>query len=105
MCQNCWIEEGSHSIINERTKKGSDLISAIYNTEDGGAGGYAHIVVDDENLEDYHIESCLNEINNPSFELCKETKEACLECLLYLKSLSIEERWSSIALSNGYIEK
>jgi hypothetical protein len=61
MCKTCWEEDGAYSIINERTKKGAELIEALYISEDGGVGGYAHIVVDDWNLEDGNIDSCLIE--------------------------------------------
>lgn len=100
MCETCWSERGSHKIVSEKTTKAAELIQAIYDSEDGGAGGYAHIVVDDWNLEDESIDFSLNAINEG--DLAAETGHACLECLTFLKGLTWEERVSAMAIQNGY---
>lgn len=101
MCETCWTNNGGHNIINERTIKAAELIQAIYDSEDGGAGGYAHIVVDDWNLEDDSINFSINAINEG--DLAEETGRACLECLTYLKGLTWEERVSALAIQNEYL--
>ncbi len=105
MCENCWIERGGHSIVNKRTIKGSNLIADLYATEDGGAGGYAHVVVDDDNLEDRSIDFCLESAEKNEFkdDICQETRKASIKCLSYLKKLSFEERSSALAIYNGFV--
>jgi len=50
MCKGCWEEAGSPAIINTKTRAVAKLIDDVYSYS--GAGGNAHIVVDDWNLED-----------------------------------------------------
>lgn len=99
MCNMCWESAGSPKIINERTQKAAELIEALYDTEQGGAGGYAHIVVDDFNIDDQSIDWCLRNMHG---NVCQETKDASIECLRYLRTLNEEERWSALAIHNGY---
>jgi hypothetical protein len=61
MCEQCYIDAGSPSIINEKTEHAARLIESIYDSPEGGVGGYAHIIVDDWNLDDDSIDFCLNE--------------------------------------------
>jgi hypothetical protein len=100
MCANCWTERGGHKIVNERTIKAAELIQTVYDSEDGEAGGYAHIVVDDWNLDDSDIDFCLNTKGS----LPEETATACVECLNFLKALSYEERVSAMAIHSGHIK-
>lgn len=102
MCKTCWEQEGSPSVINERTIKAAELINAIYESEDGGTGGYAHIVVDDWNLEDGSIDFSLNAISEG--DLAADTANACNECLTFLKTLTYEERCSALAINDGFIK-
>jgi hypothetical protein len=100
MCETCWTERGGHKIINEKTIKAAELIQAIYDSEDGGAGGYAHIVVDDWNLDDSSINFSLSAIKKG--DLSEDTGQACNECLTFMKGLSYEERVSAMGLQNEY---
>lgn len=102
MCETCWTERGGHQIVSEKTIKAAELIQAIYNSEDGGAGGYAHIVVDDWNLEDESIDFSLNAIKEGY--LAAETGQTCLECLTFMKGLTWEERVSAMAIHREYIK-
>jgi hypothetical protein len=101
MCETCWANRGGHAIVSETTIKAAELIQAIYDTEDGGAGGHAHIVVDDWGVDDSDIDFCLNNMNS---DLCEETNAACLQCLSFMKELSFEERASAMAIQRGYIK-
>jgi hypothetical protein len=100
MCRNCWVEAECPRIVTEKTLIGADLIQAIYDTDDGGAGGIAHIVVDDWNLDDNSINYCLKEKDSG---LCEETVKASIACLIYLKTLTHEERYSAMAIQSKYI--
>lgn len=104
MCENCYVEYGSPKIINENTIKASELIAKIYDCEMGGAGGFAHTVVDDWNLGDSNIDFCLNDAKtNVDADYPEETLNACVECLEFLKNLSLEERASALAIYDKFI--
>lgn len=104
MCINCYQENGSPSIINEKTLKAAKLINKIYEQDDCGAGGCAHIVTDDWNLSDSDIDYCLNDAQKKqSDSISEESTMLCIECLKYLKQLTLEERYSAMALHSGFI--
>lgn len=68
-----------------------DLIACLYDLDDGNCctGGLLHIVADDGNLEDHHIQFCLDECIKHS-----EREEAGLGKLICeeLLKLSMEQR-------------
>jgi hypothetical protein len=101
MCYQCWLKEGEYSIINKKTKEAARLISNIYKTDDGVCGGIAHIVVDDWNLGDNSIDFCLNDTDD--VDISKRCKNACIKGLKYLRELTIEERYSAMAIADGII--
>lgn len=100
MCLSCWHEHGAPAIVNERTKRAADLVCAIYDHPHAGAGGNAHCVVDDWNLRDSDIESVIRE---PPFiaESTFEQLQAEMRCMLALKALTLDERYSAMALADG----
>ena len=99
MCITCWKGAGSHKIINDATKYVAGLVDKVY--EFSGAGGNAHIVVDDMNLENSHIDFCLKEVKKDKNSL-KEKLSVEAECLTAMKELSIKERYSAMAIHEGY---
>lgn len=103
MCINCYEEAGRPQIVNERTIKAAALIDNVY--EYFGAGGYAHNVVDDWNLDDGNIDFCIDYANKdrPSDPEEEEGRQACLDCLNYMKDLSIDERYSAMAIHEKMI--
>lgn len=102
MCIGCYEDAGSPAIINEKTKKAAELIQAIYSHEYGCVGGTAHIVVDDWNLSDEDIDWCIEHSKTDDY-YCKELVKLCVDCLIYLKTLTLDERHSTMAISNGII--
>lgn len=103
MCYGCYEEAGKSAIVNEKTKKAAKLINDIYEQEDCGAGGYAHTVVDDWNLEDSNTDFCINAANVGEYDISEDGRLACLNCLNYLKELSIDERYSAMAIHSKFI--
>ena len=103
MCINCWIEVGSPSIVNEQIKETAELIKDLYNTDDGGAGGYGHIVFDDWNV--LSAEGCIPDAENAIYakNLCEETRLASLAALKSFIQLTEDERYSCLALIDGFI--
>ena len=59
---------------------------------DGGAGGYGHIVFDDCNTEDGHIDWCIKQAEEKRGILSEETRIASIEALKAFKPLTEEER-------------
>jgi len=103
MCYGCYEEAGKPAIVNERTKKAAELIEEVYEQYDCGTGGYAHIVVDDWNLDDSSIDFCINAANEGDYDISENGKQACLNCLNYLKELSEDERYSTMAINDKFL--
>ena len=76
------------------------LIQELYNTIDGGVGGYGHIVFDDGNIDTSNIIFCLrnayNKVHND--DICEETRLASISALEMFLLLNEDER--ELALSN-----
>ena len=99
MCISCWIEEGSHKIINDNVKQAAELIKKIYEHPEGSVGALAHIVVDDWNLDDRNINYCLERCTQEKIiSGTSEIIEFCENALKALKELKKEERHSALAL-------
>lgn len=104
MCYDCYEKNGKPTIVNKKTKKAAKLIGKIYEQDDCGAGGYAHIVVDDWNLDDNSIDSCIiDATKGESDYISKKGRNVCLNCLNYLKELSEEERYSAMAIHSNFL--
>ena len=70
------------------------LIKELYNTNDGGVGGYGHIVFDDGNIENGYIEWCIKEAKENKYkkDLSEETRVASIKALEYFLQLTENER-------------
>jgi hypothetical protein len=104
MCYGCYEEMGSPKIVNDATTLAARLIDRVYDFS--GAGGNAHVVLDDWNLEDNDIRWCLTEglAMGAAFGDSKEQmneERACLEALL---ALSKDERASAMAIYEGWLD-
>lgn len=102
MCNSCYIEAGSPSIVDESTIAAAKLVHEVYKYS--AVGGNAHIVVDDWNLEDSNIRWCLDEALRDNIheagprQLAAE--KAALEALL---ALDERRRYSAMAIHEGII--
>jgi hypothetical protein len=105
MCYTCWKIKGNPAVINEKTIQAAKLIDMIYENRDCVTGGYAHIVVHDWNLNDDNIQFCIDCATKREYNyIGEEGRQACLICLAFLKTLTEEERYSSMAICNGFID-
>jgi hypothetical protein len=103
MCIDCYKEAGSPRIINNLVIDASNLIKINLGIDP--LGGYAHIVIDDWNLEDEHIEYCIEAANKRSHSwVSEESRQASLLALSSLKALSEGERYTAMAITEGFIE-
>ncbi|MDQ3843457.1 MAG: hypothetical protein M3342_05515, partial [Bacteroidota bacterium] len=82
--------------------KAARLISAIFLYH--GIGGYAHYVVEHWRLENADIEECLQRATENKYHHCPQQVKAAVCALEALKALSVEERYSALALHYGYLQ-
>lgn len=104
MCGDCWKEYGNPKIVNPKTKEAVNLIRKVYDFS--CVGGGLHIVLDDWNLENHHLEFCRNYIeeNKDSQFSSIEQYEAEGRCLALFMEMTIDERASALALADGFFE-
>lgn len=97
MCMLCWVTYGRPQINNETTRQAAKAIHDVYQYDDSGGG--LHVILDDWNLEDEYMEryNGHDEIYKLATDFDKQLK-AEEYCLSLLKSMTIEERASSLAL-------
>lgn len=104
MCIDCYNDLGSPKEINERVKHAAELVNELYALEDGGVGGYGHVVFDDWNIEDESIDYCINEANKNTLGWSEETRQASIKALNAFRQLSIEERATALAIYEGHFK-
>lgn len=103
MCENCWIEEGSPKIYNERISRVVECVRRVYAIH--GAGGSLHAVLDDWNLSDGDIDWCekyaieAHDGYDPAYEV--DRYEAETDCIAALRAISEEERYAALAFDAG----
>jgi hypothetical protein len=100
MCHGCWGEYEDASIINDRVLAAVPLIGYVYDYH--GAGGTLHIVLDDWNIEDDHLDFCDGEIAKGGID--PDRLDAERECSAALRILSVQERASALAIHSGYFK-
>lgn len=82
------------------------LVKTLYEDMGEGAGGMLHIVLDDGNLEDDHIQWCIEYCNREE-NADKHDKEICLEIAHRMLGISMEQRklvyyqWNDIFCSEN----
>lgn len=91
MCRGCWEEEGSPAIVNDRTK----LVAGFLEV-DAAEFCCLHIVTDDFNIDDSHIDFCVEQAQ-------KEKHPTCEALALYFRDLSKDERGSALAIYEGFV--
>jgi len=77
---------------SNRIKETAELIKKLYDCDDGGVGGYGHIVFDDDNLEDGNIQWCIEEAKKGQYDYSEETRLASLKALESMLLLTEKER-------------
>lgn len=106
MCYSCFEEVNSPSIFNSKTKEAANLVNIVYNEEGCVVGGYGHIVFDDWNIEDKDVDFCIEAAKKGKYEFINDNgRKACLDALLFFKKLTIEERYSALAIASGFIKQ
>ena len=97
MCYGCWEEVGKPRITNDRVLFAVEKMREMYETH--LAGGGLHIVTDDWNCEDRHVQWCRKYMTS---EYKADASE--MACLVAFEALSEEERYSVLAVDSGFAE-
>jgi hypothetical protein len=101
MCYKCYKENGKPKVVSEQTRNAAALVAKVY--EASCVGGNLHIIVDDWNIQDSHIEFCKKAIEDNVHELTPTEQQVERECLAALRSLDIAGRASALALHDGFL--
>lgn len=96
MCFGCYEGYGKPKIINDRTKAALALVEKVY--EFSCAGGNLHCELDDWNLDDFKDFVPFDPDTSPE-QLAIER-----ECFDAFKAMSVEERASTLAMRDGFME-
>ena len=100
MCEGCWHKYGSPRADTPGMHAVQPLLRALYDRH--AAGGWAHIVTDDWNIEDEHIVWCLENAMPDGWPLDAWTLADPV--LHAMKALTMDERASALALFWGMWE-
>lgn len=79
-------------------KEAIELIEDLDNHEGCMGGGYCHIVTDDYNLLDSHIDSCLEDCKKNEWDIPEESRIFCIKVLNSLKKLQLIERHIALVI-------
>lgn len=106
MCEQCWKDAGSPRMNNSKVRAAAELISAVYEHHDCGGG--LHIILDDWNVENGHLEFCKGHLEDPKYQgnphdnVTTERLNAERSCLRALTHLTKDERLSALAIYYGF---
>ena len=90
-------------MVNSKYKEVIEAIDNLYSLYGGAAGGYGHIVFDDDNVEDHHIVWCIEEASKGVYnDLTEEVRRASLAALRLLLEVKEEDRQAVIDYRWGF---
>lgn len=101
MCYGRWQEVGAPPIINDSVKDAAEKIKVVYDIHE--AGGRLHAVLDDWNIEDEDISFTWNYLADPINRVDSNQHETEIACLRAFEILTLDERYSALALFNEFI--
>lgn len=96
MCYGCYEEAGKPRVVTPETAKAAGLISML------NEFGPLHIIVSDWNLEDDNIAFCSGEEQTERY-WSGPMSDNDRALLRLLRTMTLEERVSAMALANGYL--
>lgn len=101
MCEQCYAEIGSPAIVSEKTRAAAALIARVFEFSD--VSGNLHAQLDDCNMGDQHFFGEFKQYLDPKLTWPGQI-EAERECYAALKALTVEERWSALAIHEGWVD-
>ena len=102
MCYGCWQDYKDSFVYNDKVSKAVPLIRTIYDSN--GVGANLHIVLDDWNLEDGHVQFCKEAIfgDKPYHAPVMDAEK---ELVILLEAMTENERASSLAIFDKYVDE
>lgn len=100
MCYGCWEEAGKPEIDTPAVRLAARRVESLRQRSE--VGGHLHIVVDDWNLEDSHMDFCRKKISANRLTTDSRLHQAEVRCLESFADLTETERCSALALSEGF---
>ena len=102
MCEGCYEDAGSPKVVTEKTIAVANLIAKVAKFT-SYAGGNGHVVLNNWNLDDDVIQLSLGWVAENKSEVSLEQLAAEKECLEALSALSLDERYSAMAIEEGLL--
>lgn len=102
MCENCYREYGSPAALTPAVLDAVELVKAVY--EHNAAGGSLHCMVDDWNIGDSDFAFHERVIAEGGYNASQEQLDAETACLKALKTLTVKERATVLALHGGHYQ-
>lgn len=103
MCMACYESYGSPGVRTPGVAKLVGLIARVYEFSPGG--GNCHIVIDDFNIEDGDIDWVMTKaIPVDLVDVGPEAIAAERDCMELMRSLSLEERATALAIHDGLLK-
>jgi hypothetical protein len=96
MCVHCYEDYGAPAVLTETTRHAASLISRV--CQHDPVGGNLHAILDDWLIEDINFEEL-----NTDVLVGEAQRDAEKECFETLKSMSIPERASALAMHFGFL--
>lgn len=94
MCGGCWDKYGRPTTLPSGWQKTVQLIEMLYDEPDCGVGGPLHVVLDDWNLEDEHLEPYEGDYAPRAMELAQRISRR-------LRAMTLSERAAVLAAADG----
>ena len=83
--------------MNEKIEIAKRLIKELY--EECPLGGYGHIVFDDYNVEDGHVDWCISEAEKGGYDFIEESgRIKSLVALIHFRTLTEDERCETLGV-------
>lgn len=97
MCEGCYEEYGRPRKVTSGVIVAVTLLHMLYRVT--GVGGPAHVVSDDWNIEDEHVQFCLKQCDDQEYPV--EERDAARAFLWSFVPLDEDERATALALFWG----
>lgn len=109
MCLGCFHEyladpDVGPTPVSDAARVGAALVQALYEYEWSGAGGAAHVVVEDWNIEDHFVQGCLDhEADWYAEKASPDERALCRAVLEHFASMSVADRNNALALEGNMV--
>lgn len=112
MCYECWMDLGKPRMRTPQIERCAGLVRKLY--ECSPVGGNLHIITDDWNLEDEHIEMCREymaaipegaETEYQDAEDYAKQLRIEREIINLMTPMNEEERGAVLALQDGFLDE